>query len=142
MRKVFPIIVLFVFTLGLFGVAEAGQEGFATVNMRACIDVDGDNACAFNDDIFFDGVTICWRPAGGDEQCGFTEDGEWWLDSLPEGFYWARIEGVAGHQLVGAGCTVYPNIPYPHCRVNGNDTRVFIHKRVNAVNVSFLFTPE
>ena len=141
MRKIIPIVVLFMFTSVLFGVAEAGQGGITTVNLRACIDVNGDNACLFSDTVL-DGVTVCFRPVRGNEQCGQTEDGEWWFDSLPPGTYWARTEGKAGYQFIGANCTTYPNIPYSLCQVSGSKVRVVIPKNLNAVNVNFLFIPE
>jgi hypothetical protein len=142
MKKIIPIIALFVFMLALFGVAEAGRQGDKTINLRACIDVHNDNACSFNGDIFLDGVTVCFKPARGVEQCGQTEDGEWWFDSLPAGTYMARTEGLEGYQFVGASCTTFPNVPYSQCQINGSKVKISIRKSVNAVNVNFLFVAE
>lgn len=143
MRKVFPIIVLFVFTVVIFRTAEAGRQGDKTVNLRACT-YDGDYVCRSGGDVELDGVIVCFRPAGQAEQCGQTEDGEWWFDSLPHGSYWARTEGKAGYQFVGASCTTYPNIPYSPCNVNGSSVHFVISKDPNlfAVNVNFVFAPE
>lgn len=145
MKKFTPILILFVFTLLLFGVAEAGREGDKTVNLRSCIDGNGDNACTYSaGDTILDGVTVCFRPAGEEEQCGQTEDGEWWFDSLPHGSYWARTEGKVGYQFVGASCTTSQGIPYSPCQVNGSNVHFVISKDPNmfAVNVNFAFVPE
>jgi hypothetical protein len=145
MKKITPIIALFVFTLVLFGVAEAGRQGETTVNLLTCIDGNGDNTCTFsNADTPLDGVTVCFRPAGEAEQCGQTEDSEWWFDSLPHGSYWARTEGLEGYQFVGASCTAQLNMPYSPCQVNGSNVHFVIRKdpNLNAVIVNFVFVPE
>jgi hypothetical protein len=140
MRKVFPLIVLFVFMLVIFSTAEAGRRGETTVDLRACTNAIID-ACR-SGAVDLDGVTICFRPAGEDELCGQTEDGEWWFDSLPHGSYWARTEGKSGYQLVGASCTTHPNIPYSPCQVNGSSVHFVVHKDLIAVAVNFMFVAE
>jgi hypothetical protein len=140
-KKLILILVLFVLTFALFGIVEAGRSGITTVNLRACID-GGDGVCQTAGDLELDGVTICWRPAGEVEQCGQTEDVEWWFDSLPQGSYWARTEGLAGYRLVGASCTTHPNIPYSPCHVNGSRVHFVVRKGLESVNVNFSFTAE
>jgi hypothetical protein len=143
MKRIIPIIALFVFTLALFGAAEAGREGDKTVNLRACT-YDGNSICRSGGDVELDGVTVCFRQTGQAEQCGQTEDGEWWFDSLPHGSYWARTEGKPGYTLAGASCTTHPNIPYSPCQVNGDKVHFVISKDPNlfAVNVGFAFVAE
>jgi hypothetical protein len=133
--------VLFAFSLALAGPAYAAQSGLTTINLRTCVD-GGDAACLTVGDVAVDGVRVCLRQPDGAEHCYGTEDGEAWVDSLPQRSYCARVEVPFGYQLGDSTCTTYPDIPYSPCRSTGSVVHFTVRPNTNAVNVSFLLIPD
>ena len=120
--------------------AGAQPRGSVTVNLRTCVDA-GDGACLTTGDTVVDGVTVCLRGPHLAERCASTEDGEFWIDSLASGPYWARVVEPGGYELATATCTTHPNLAYRPCRSSGDEVHFVAHQDANAVNVNFLLTP-
>ena len=137
MKQILRVVFLFVLVLAVFGAVEAKQTGIATINLRACLDENGDEIC----ESVVDGATVCFHYKGEAERCFFTEDGEYWEDSKPTGPYFARGEAPEGYHLVGITCsgTDLSNQPIPNvCKVKGNQVMFKVRKDTNAVIVYFL----
>lgn len=128
MKRISALLVALTGVLALSAPMLASQVGETTINLRAWVGTSELN-----------GVTVCLRQSGQQETCAQTEDGEFWMDSLPHGAYRARVETPVGYELTGITCTSFPDLSYSPCNVQGNQVRFVVRKGVVAVNVNFLF---
>lgn len=125
MTRTIAIIVALIGVLALTGTALGAHSGETTVNLRARV-ADGEA----------DGVLVCLR-GGHRTVCGETEDGELWVDSLPQAGYRAWVQPPTGHALIAVSCTESSTgATYP-CKVRDNEVRFVLRKGVQAVNVVF-----
>lgn len=141
MRWGLRLFLLFVFTLALYGAVEA-QSGMATIGLRAAECVGEGGSCDRTRAL--DGVRVCFNRAGQQERCFFTEDGEYWEDSMPSGANFARAEVPEGYRFVEAGCsgTDINNRPYARCKFKGLRAHFKVRPDTNAIYVTYLFVRE
>ena len=129
MKRPLAAVMAILAVLTMSGTAMANHSGTTTINLRAWAGT-----------MEFDGVQVCLQ-GGHQDVCAVTEDGEFWVDSLPHGAYRASVEAPPGYHLAEITCTTFGSVPYSPCRPRASEVRFVVQKGFDAVSINFYFVP-